>query len=118
MTKYARSILNIICSNGKHKSAEEIFFLLKEEYPKVVIATVYNNLKALTEQGLIRRISVEGFPDRYDTNIRHDHMICTECGKLVDIELPDMKQDFILRTGQRIMAYDLKMYYTCEDCSG
>ena len=117
MTKYAKSILEIVCSSGKHKNAEEIFFLLKEEYPRVVIATVYNNLNSLTDQGLIRRIHVEGFPDCYDSNVRHDHMVCTSCGKLMDIELPDMRQELVSRTGQRIMAYDLKLYYICDECS-
>ena len=69
MARYAKSILDIVCSAGKHMTAEQIFLLLKEEYPAVVIATVYNNLNALTEQGLIRKISLLLVP-RYTMTIQ------------------------------------------------
>lgn len=116
MARYAKSILDIVCSEGKHMTAEQIFLLLKEEYPAVVIATVYNNLNALTEKGLIRKISVEGFPDRYDCSVRHDHLVCKHCGKLKDVDLPDMTKNFAEETGLPLTSYDLKLYYVCDEC--
>lgn len=116
MARYAKSILDIVCSAGKHMTAEQIFLLLKEEYPAVVIATVYNNLNSLTEQGLIRKISVEGFPDRYDSGARHDHLVCMHCGKLRDINLPDMTDYLEKEAKMPVTAYDLKLFYTCEEC--
>ena len=116
MTKYAKRILDLVCTTGKHMTAEQIFFLLKQEFPNVVLATVYNNLNALTEQGLIRRISMEGFADRYDTNVRHDHLVCIRCGKLKDVTLPDMTETFSAQTGTVIESYDLKLFYICDEC--
>ncbi|MDO4841231.1 MAG: transcriptional repressor [Phoenicibacter congonensis] len=116
MARYAQSILDIVCTAGKHMTAEQIFLLLKEEHPAVVIATVYNNLNALTEKGLIRKISVEGFPDRYDCSVRHDHLVCKHCGKLMDIDLPDMTKKLVKETGMPVESYDLKLYYTCDEC--
>lgn len=57
-------------------TAEQIFLELKKEEPKVVLATVYNNVNGLCREGRIRRISVEGQPDRYDKIQRHDHLVC------------------------------------------
>lgn len=116
MARYAKSILDIVCSAGKHMTAEQIFLLLKEEYPAVVIATVYNNLSSLTERGLIRKIRVEGFPDRYDNAVRHDHMVCVHCGKLVDIHLPDLTDYLEKEAKMPLTAYDLKLFFACKEC--
>lgn len=99
-------------------TAEQIFLLLKKKYPGVVIATVYNNLNGLCEKGLIRKISVEGFADRYDSSTRHDHLVCVECGSLTDINLPDMTKALSDESGEELSAYDLKLFYTCEKCRG
>lgn len=66
MTKYARKILEIVELSYSHMTAEQIFAALRQTYPKVVLATVYNNLNRLWEEGRVRKISVEGMPDRYD----------------------------------------------------
>lgn len=116
MARYANAILDIVCSKGRHMTAEQIFLLLKEEYPGVVLATVYNNLHSLEEKGMIRRICVEGFPDRYDNTTRHDHLVCSRCGKLTDIFLPDLTDYLKEQTGISVAGYDLKMFYICEDC--
>ena len=56
-----------------------IFLILKKKEPKVVLATVYNNLNMLCDKELIRKISLEGSPDRYDRKRRHDHLVYYNC---------------------------------------
>lgn len=60
MTKYEKAIYELVEHSHNHPTAEEIFVRLRQRYPSVVLATVYNNLKKLWESGLIRKISVEG----------------------------------------------------------
>ena len=81
--RYGEKILEIIRSSETHMTAEQVFFTLKQSCPSVVLATVYNNLNSLYQQGKIRKISVEGCPDRYDRNTRHDHLVCRRCGGLL-----------------------------------
>ena len=57
-----------------------------------------------------------GSPERYDRPVRHDHMICRECGRLSDITLQDMTKEIEESTGVCIESYDLKIYYICEEC--
>ena len=116
MTRNAKRILEIIDTSCEHLSAEQVFQRLKECNQGVVLATVYNNLTTLYKQGLVRKISVEGCPDRYDNMRQHDHLVCRNCGKLRDIQLEDLteKQE---RTGIPILSYDLKIHYLCADCS-
>ena len=52
--RYGEKILELICTSGTsgvHMTAEQIFLALKKEYPSVVLATVYNNLNSLYQQG-------------------------------------------------------------------
>lgn len=116
MTKNARYILNIINGSDEHLTAEQIFLRLKEENAGVVLATVYNNLSSLYEQGFIRKVSVEGFPDRYDRTERHDHFVCRCCGRLSDIMLEDFTERIQKEAGIPILSYDLKINYICTEC--
>ncbi len=114
--RYESKILEIISSSHAHMTAEQVFFTLKQECPGVVLATVYNNLNNLCQQGKIRKISVEGCPDRYDRNTRHDHLVCRRRGSLADIHLADITAQLELQTGFAIDGYDLKIQYLCPRC--
>lgn len=116
MTRYAQKILSIIEQSRDHLSADDIYRALKKECPGVVVATVYNNLKAMTERGQIVRISMEGSPDRYDKMVRHDHLVCKKCGKLSDVFLGDLTKELKERFGEDFISYDLRVNYICPDC--
>ncbi|MBS6365997.1 MAG: transcriptional repressor [Clostridiales bacterium] len=116
MRRNAALILEIIDHSREHLTAEEIYLRLKAQGAKAVLATVYNNLADLYTQGLIRKVSVEGCPDRYDRMERHDHLVCRRCGKLSDIMLEDLTQKLEQSVGIQILSYDLKISYLCEDC--
>ena len=81
-----------------------------------MLATVYNNLNRLLQEGLIRKVSVEGMPDRYDRIQRHDHLVCKGCGRLLDIDLGDLTAQLEENAGISILSYDLKLMYLCENC--
>jgi len=118
MAKYSSGILEIVNRVGGHMTAEQVFLEMKRQYPSVVIATVYNNLNTLCAQGVIRRLSVEGQPDRYDRTLRHDHLVCRSCGKLKDVFLGDLTEYLRTETGLEIDSYDLKLSYVCDECRG
>ena len=115
MTKYGTKILEIVSASRSHMTAEEIFDTLRRTYPAVVLATVYNNLNRLLQEGLIRKVSVEGMPDRYDRIQRHDHLVCKGCGRLLDIDLGDLTTQLEEKAGISILSYDLKLMYLCEN---
>lgn len=116
MTKYEKAIFQIVEASRSHMTAEQVFAALRQQYPNVVLATVYNNLNRLWENGQIRKVSVEGMPDRYDRTARHDHLVCKECGKLLDIDLKDLTRQLQKQVGVPILSYDLKLVYLCEEC--
>ena len=116
MTKNARFILEIINSAETHLTAEQIYLRLKEKNEKAALATVYNNLSFLYREGFIRKVSVEGCPDRFDRMTRHDHIVCRRCGKLSDIALEDLTQKLQSQMDFPMISYDLKINYICADC--
>ena len=116
MTKYANKICEIVSASQEHMTAEQIFQALRQTYPTVVLATVYNNLNKLWAAGLVRKISLQGMPDRYDRVERHDHLVCRGCGRLLDIDLTDLTRQLQEQTDVSILAYDLKLIYLCDDC--
>ena len=116
MTKNAEYILDIINNSDSHLTAEQIYFRLKEKNKTVVQATVYNNLSSLYQKGLIRKISVEGYPDRYDRTIRHEHLVCRKCGKLSDIVMEDLTDLLQKQINIPMLSYDLKINYICDEC--
>lgn len=116
MTKNAANILEIINNSECHLTPEQIYLRLKDKNQTVAQATVYNNLSSLYHQGLIRKISVEGYPDRYDRATRHDHLVCRKCGKLSDIVLEDLTASLEKQIDVPILSYDLKINYICDAC--
>lgn len=116
MKKYEQKIYQIVDECNSHLTAEEIFQVLRQEEPKVVRATVYNNLNALYAERKIHKVSVEGMPDRYDRMVRHDHLVCPNCSRLTDIEFPDLTGSLNRQLGESIEAYDLKVLVLCPEC--
>lgn len=116
MTKYAKLILELVNQSDKHMTAEQLFLELKKTEPKVVQATVYNNLNTLCREGLIRKLSIEGSPDRYDKIRRHDHLVCKKCGALSDINFENLTENLEKQLGEGILFYDLKVFYLCPKC--
>ena len=116
MTKYEREIYRLITESTGHMSAEQVFHEVKKIYPSVSLATIYNNLNKLSDAGMIRKISVEGSPDRYDRPAKHDHMVCRRCGKLMDVQFRDLTDSLKSQMGEGFLFYDLKVYYVCPEC--
>ena len=116
MTKYEKEIFSIINTSYEHLTSEQVFRKLKETHPNVVLATVYNNLNRLLEAGLIRTVSIEGAPDRYDRAEKHDPLVCKQCGRLADTRFSDLTSALQEQMEEELLSYDLKVYYICPEC--
>lgn len=116
MKKNSELIISIINESDEHLTAEQIFFKAKEINPKIVLATVYNNLNKLTDEGKIRRLNFQGMTAFYDKVIRHDHLICKRCGKVQDVYLDDLSKMIDKKLHIKIISYDMDIYYICEEC--
>ncbi len=88
LTRQREVVLKVIREADGHLTANEVFAGAKELLPSISFATVYNSLRYLKDAGHIAEIQFGSGASRFDRMTqRHDHAICTTCGKLVDIEM-------------------------------
>ena len=116
MTKYEKEIFAIVNTSREHPTADQIYQTLKETFPTVALATVYTNLNRLLEAELIRKVSIEGMPDRYDRAKKHDHLVCPCCGRLLDVRFSDLTPLLEGQLEDQPFSYDLKVYVLCPEC--
>lgn len=121
MTKQRRSVLRVIRESDKHLTANEVFEDARRLMPGLSFATVYNSLRYLKNEGLIGEIRLGTDANLYDRKLtRHDHAICSGCGKLVDFELP--LPDGLLEAAASSSKFtfasiELTLRGICSDCS-
>ena len=111
-------ILDIVRESRTHLTAEQIFRLAREQKPRIAVGTVYRNLSALCQEGLLRSIVVPDSPVLYDATLSpHDHLVCRCCGKLRDVVLPVALLPLLRETiSEDIRDYSLSIGYICEEC--
>jgi len=89
LTRQRKAVLDVVRAGDTHPTAAEIFEQARKAMPAISFATVYNSLRYLKQAGLVREVAFGNGASRYDRETdRHDHAICSECGALVDFDLP------------------------------
>lgn len=86
-------ILEVFLRTEKHLSSEDLYDLVKHEDSAVGHTTVYRTLKLLTEAGLAREVRFGDGRTHYEHHYnheQHDHMVCTECGKIIEFFSPQL----------------------------
>ena len=71
-----------------HEDAEAIAVTARERLGMLSTQAVYDNLRALVEAGLVRRIEPAGHPARYELRVgdNHHHLVCRRCGQMADAD--------------------------------
>ena len=120
LTRQREVVLQVIREADSHLTANEVFGRAKDLLPAISFATVYNSLRFLKDAGHIAEISFGSGASRFDRMThRHDHAICTECGRLVDIEM-DLPEDLIRQAARRSKFKPESIEFTlrgkCPDC--
>lgn len=87
-----RAILAHLLGRQDHPTAREVFTALQRTGRPVSVATLYQNLEALSARKLLRRfVGPEGVV-RYDVNLQpHHHLLCERCGRLADVLPGDIR---------------------------
>lgn len=117
MTKQRELIISILKQSDRHLTADEIFFLAKLKMPSIAMATIYNNLNAMHEAGMIKRLHIDGVADCFDKIMEpHDHLLCDRCGKISDVKLPSLSETLEHEIGCEIEDYELTVHYVCAEC--
>jgi Fur family transcriptional regulator, ferric uptake regulator len=89
------SILEEIYKRTDHFDAEALFLEMKRKKFNVSRATVYNTLDLLVNCNLVKKHQFGNNQARYEKSFgfrQHDHLICSECGKVIEFCDPRIQQ--------------------------
>ncbi len=118
-TKQRQAILEVVERSHDHPTAAQVYERVQQVLPGVGYATVYRNLAALAEEGMIQEIRV-GEVTQYDRRSdRHDHAVCGRCGKLVDVMVPlpsEVVQAVLEQSGFQVAGHHTEVFGLCADC--
>jgi Fur family ferric uptake transcriptional regulator len=73
---------------GPHRDALAIAESARRRIGSLSTQAIYDNLNALVQAGLVRRIEPAGHPARYETRVgdNHHHVVCRRCGATADVD--------------------------------
>ncbi|MEY2904393.1 MAG: hypothetical protein RJA52_409 [Bacteroidota bacterium] len=89
------AILDEIYKRSDHFDAEALFIHMKNQNYRVSRATVYNTLDLLVNCDLIKKHQFGKNLAQYEKSFgfkQHDHLICNDCGKVVEFCDPRIQQ--------------------------
>lgn len=83
-------VLDVVKNAEKHLTAGEVFEQVRRRDPRVAYGTVYRSLHLLVQHRQIQELTFADEASRYDGRTdRHDHVHCTACGVILDVEVPE-----------------------------
>jgi Fur family peroxide stress response transcriptional regulator len=111
------AILEFLEETTSHPTADEVYSEIREAYPTIARATVYNTLDALTKAGMIVRLNVDPAVARYDADLGpHAHFRCRLCNKVYDIPLNRRHPLEAKCDGHLVETVLTYAYGVCADC--
>ncbi len=113
VSRQRRYILELLWNKQEHLSAREIYDLLNQQGKEIGHTSVYQNLEALSAQGIIE--CVERSDGRLYGNISdsHSHVNCLDTKQIIDvhIDLPaELLQQIEQQIGVKITDYRIDFY--------
>lgn len=115
-------VLEIMLREKKHLTVEELYAIVKAEHPDIGIATVYRTVRLLCEANIARELPITQQVSRYEIvseGNHHDHLICTSCGRFVEISSEQIEREQLLIAKKydfTLTDHSLILYGICKQC--
>lgn len=113
LSRQRRFILELLWEVKEHLSAREIYDRLNQQAHSIGHTSVYQNLEALSREGIIE--CIERSEGRLYGNVSdsHSHVNCLDTTQILDVhvELPiELIEQIQQQTGVRIVDYRIDFY--------
>lgn len=122
MTYERRHIYDEVMSLKDHFDADSLYERFKKKGMRIARGTVYRTIPFLLESGVIQKAAGEGKRDFYERTSRkghHDHMICVQCGKIIEFFSKAIERDQAEACGRynfKMTFHDHRIFGYCKDC--
>lgn len=110
----------------QHLTVEEIYEIVKADYPNIGLATVYRTIQLLLSLDLIENIQLGDGSVRYEIGKNdeedahhHHHLICLDCGNVISFcnDLLDELEGQIYESETfQVVDHEVKLYGHCKKC--
>ncbi|WBU56823.1 Fur family transcriptional regulator [Paracoccus sediminicola] len=109
VTQQRLVLLSILMDAVDHPNADELLNRAREADDSVSLATVYRTISTLEEAGLIRKLSFENEPARYEIApvAEHDHIVDIDTGEMIELasdEINRLRAELAMRLGYEIVS--------------
>ncbi len=114
-------LLDLIRQNYGHLDADELYRKARQKYRRISLSTVYRNLQLFKKLGLIAEHHFAEEHHHYEVKpaSEHQHLLCLNCGKIVEIDLP-LSQQFRSEIGKKhdfeITEFEVQIKGLCSNC--
>ena len=121
-TKQRQEIWDELRSSDKHRDAEEICMALHKRGLKISRATVYRTIEMLVKNNLIDKLEIGDGRARYEYNdkyLHHDHLICTNCGKIIEFHnesIEKLQSKIADQNDFKLSYHRHQLFGLCKDC--
>lgn len=115
-------ILETFLSTEEHLTSEDLYRLVSKLDPSVGNTTVYRTLKLLIEAGLAREVRFgdnKTYYEHHYNHEHHDHMICTECGLVIEFfsaDIESLQDQMADNFGFKPTHHSLRLWGLCAEC--
>ncbi len=125
LTSQRRLILKTLLEDiDKHPSAEEVYQIVRNQNPRVGLATVYRTLELFCELGILHELNFDNNCRRYELDQgdhHHHHLICLKCRKIIEFNdnaLKDFEKHLNKQYDFDVIDHRIKFYGYCSECKG
>ena len=121
MTRQREAIHRALVHSARPMSPTEILKAAAKHVKSLSLATIYRNLKAMTDDGQVHPVQLPGEPPRYELRAaaahHHHHFHCDTCDKVFDIPGCPKGLSTLVPTGFTLRAHELVLYGRCSACT-
>ncbi len=115
------AICELLTESDAHPTANDIYIELKQQFPSLSLATIYNTLDVLVGIGLVNALgSIGDDKVHFDADVSpHINLACVKCHKIVDATsnfINQLNDEINKKSGFELFGSRILYYGHCPEC--
>ena len=117
-TRQRSAIRDAIARAERPLLPQEVLDAAQADVPGLGIATVYRNIRSLTDEGELSEVKLPGENPRFELagHQHHHHFQCRQCLRVFDVHACPGDLSRLAPQGFTVDNHDLTLYGSCKDC--